>query len=242
MIRREFLQTMVMATAAWSVDSLLTKRQAAAAPASAGEFTVPPLSYDYKALEPHIDAATMRLHHDKHHAAYVKNLNAAVAKYPALKDKSVEYLMLNLSKLPKDIQTTVRNNGGGHINHSMFWQIMGPAGGKPPTGKLAAAIDRNFGSFDKFKAQFVAAGTKHFGSGWVWLVMQNDQLKIVTTANQDSPLLSGLLPVMGNDIWEHAYYLKYQNKRADYLNAWWHVVNWPAVSKRYDQFLSTKKI
>jgi superoxide dismutase, Fe-Mn family len=242
MIRREFLQTMVMATAAWSVDSLLTKRQAAAAPASAGEFTVPPLSYDYKALEPHIDAATMRLHHDKHHAAYVKNLNAAVAKYPALKDKSVEYLMLNLSKLPKDIQTTVRNNGGGHINHSMFWQIMGPAGGKPPTGKLAAAIDRNFGSFDKFKAQFVAAGTKHFGSGWVWLVMQNDQLKIVTTANQDSPLLSGLLPVMGNDIWEHAYYLKYQNKRADYLNAWWNVVNWPAVSKRYDQFLSTKKI
>jgi superoxide dismutase, Fe-Mn family len=242
MLRRQFLQTLSLGTIALSIGSWLPPSELALADAkSTGEFTLPALPYDYKALEPHIDAATMRLHHDKHHAAYVKNLNAAVAKYPALKGKSIEYLMINLSKLPKDIQTTVRNNGGGHINHSMFWQIMGAPGGKPPSGKLAAAIDRSFGSFDKFKTQFEAAGMKHFGSGWVWLVMQNGQLKIITTANQDSPLLSGLLPVMGNDIWEHAYYLKYQNKRADYLKAWWNVVNWTEVGNRYDQFLAIKK-
>jgi superoxide dismutase, Fe-Mn family len=241
MLRRKFLQTLGMTAAVWSVGSSTTLNKVIADQQPTTEFKVPPLPYDYQALEPHIDATTMRLHHDKHHAAYVKNLNAAIAKYPDLKNKSVEYLVENLSKLPKDIQTTVRNNGGGHINHSMFWQIMGPPGGQGPTGKLATAIDSSFGSFDKFKAQFVEAGTKHFGSGWVWLVRQNGQLKIITTANQDSPLLSGVLPVMGNDIWEHAYYLKYQNKRDAYLNAWWNVVNWSAVSKRYDQVLTTQQ-
>jgi superoxide dismutase, Fe-Mn family len=241
MLRRKFLQTLGLTAAAWSAGNTTLLLNTAAAEQSPTTFTLPPLPYDYKALEPHIDAVTMRLHHDKHHAAYVNNLNAAVAKYPELQNKSVEYLVGNLSKLPKDIQRTVQNNGGGHINHTMFWQIMGPPTGEKPTGQLAQAIDRQFGSFDKFKAQFVEAGTKHFGSGWVWLVLKNGQLQIVTTANQDSPLATGLLPVMGNDIWEHAYYLKYQNKRADYLNAWWNVVNWSAVSKRYDQFLITKK-
>jgi superoxide dismutase, Fe-Mn family len=241
MLRRKFLQTLGLTAAAWSAGNSTVLLKAAAAQSPTATFKLPPLPYDYKALEPHIDATTMRLHHDKHHAAYVNNLNAAVAKYPELQNKSVEYLVGNLSKLPKDIQKTVQNNGGGHINHTMFWQIMGPPTGQQPTGQLAQAIDRQFGSFDKFKAQFVEAGTKHFGSGWVWLVLKNGQLQIVTTANQDSPLATGLLPVMGNDIWEHAYYLKYQNKRADYLNAWWNVVNWSEVGKRYDQFLITKK-
>jgi superoxide dismutase, Fe-Mn family len=248
MYRRQFVQTLGISAVVWSVGSsfpftkavAVTPAKASSQPkAGKGEFTIPPLTYDYKALEPHIDARTMRLHHDKHHAGYVKNLNAAVAKYPNLQDKSVEYLVENLKKLPADIQKAVKNNGGGHINHTMYWKIMEPNGAKKPTGKLAAAIDSSFGSFDKFKAQFEAAGTKHFGSGWVWLVLQNGKLQIVTTPNQDSPLMSGLSPVMGNDLWEHAYYLTYQNKRPDFLKAWWNVVNWTEVSKRYDKFLTT---
>lgn len=200
-------------------------------------FKLPPLTYDYNALEPHIDAATMKFHHDKHHAAYVKNLNAAVTKYPELKTKTVEQLLTSLSTLPKDIQTTVRNNGGGHYNHTMYWQIMGPKGGGKPTGEIAAAIQKQFGSFDTFKTQFNEAGTKLFGSGWVWLVNQQGKLKIITTPNQDSPISEGIYPIMGNDVWEHAYYLKYQNRRPDYLAAWWNVINWNEVNNRFAKSL-----
>ncbi|MBD1932655.1 MULTISPECIES: superoxide dismutase [Cyanophyceae] len=199
-------------------------------------FTLPPLPYDYKALEPHIDAATMQFHHDKHHAAYVKNLNEAVNKYPQLQGKSAEELISNLNSIPEDIRTTVRNNGGGHVNHTMFWEIMAPNAGGAPTGKIADAINQTFGSFDAFKKQFNEAGSKRFGSGWAWLARGKDgKLQVVSTANQDSPLMEGMYPIMGNDVWEHAYYLKYQNKRADYLNAWWNVVNWNEVNKRFER-------
>jgi superoxide dismutase, Fe-Mn family len=200
-------------------------------------FKLPPLTYAYNALEPHIDAATMKFHHDKHHAAYVKNLNAAVNKYPQLKTKTVEELLLSLDKLPKDIQTIVRNNGGGHLNHSMYWQLMGPKGGGAPTGAIATAIKTQYGTFDAFKAQFNEAGTKLFGSGWVWLASGNRKLQIVTTSNQDNPIAQGLYPIMGNDVWEHAYYLKYQNRRPDYLAAWWNVINWNEVNKRFEKTL-----
>ena len=197
-------------------------------------FKLPPLPYAYNALEPHIDEATMRFHHDKHHAAYVKNLNDAINKYPRLKNQSVEELIRTLNSVPEDIRTTIRNNGGGHLNHSMFWEIMGPNGGGEPRGPIALAIRRNFGSFDAFKQQFNDAGSKRFGSGWAWLVRTQDgKLQVTSTANQDSPLMDGSIPIMGNDVWEHAYYLKYQNKRADYVNAWFNVVNWDFVSERY---------
>jgi superoxide dismutase, Fe-Mn family len=208
---------------------------AQSATATTGIFKLPPLTYDYNALEPHIDAATMKFHHDKHHAAYVKNLNDAVNKYPELQKQSVEQLLQNLSKLPKDIQTTVRNNGGGHYNHTMFWQIMGPKGGGMPTGAIAAAIQKQYGSFDKFKTQFNEAGTKQFGSGWVWLVRDRTNLKIITTPNQDSPISQGIYPIMGNDVWEHAYYLKYQNRRPEYLSAWWNTINWNEVNNRFSK-------
>lgn len=199
-------------------------------------FTLPPLRYDYKALEPHIDAATMQFHHDKHHATYVKNLNDAVSKYPQLKNKTAEQLIQSLNSLPEDIRKTVRNNGGGHINHTMFWEIMGPNGGGEPKGAIAEAITKSFGSFDNFKKEFNEAGTKRFGSGWAWLVRTKDgKLQVTSTANQDSPLMEGMYPIMGNDVWEHAYYLKYQNKRADYLTAWWNVVNWTEVNKRFEK-------
>lgn len=202
-------------------------------------FTLPPLPYDYNALEPHIDAATMRFHHDKHHAAYVKNLNEAINKYPQLKGKSAEELITNLNNVPEDIRTTVRNNGGGHVNHTMFWQIMAPNAGGAPTGKIAEAINKTFGSFDAFKQQFNEAGNKRFGSGWAWLVRGKDgKLQVMSTANQDSPLMEGIYPIMGNDVWEHAYYLKYQNKRADYLTAWWNVVNWNEVNKRFERAIA----
>lgn len=212
------------------------------APATAIEttdvFKLPPLTYAYDALEPHIDATTMKFHHDKHHAAYVKNLNAAVAKYPQLKTKTVEELLLSLNTLPKDIQTTVRNNGGGHLNHSMYWEIMGPKGGGAPTGAIATAINTNFGSFDRFKTQFNEAGTKVFGSGWAWLARSTDgKLQIISTPNQDNPITQGLYPIMGNDVWEHAYYLKYQNRRPEYLSAWWNVINWHEVNNRFARSL-----
>lgn len=200
-------------------------------------FKLPALTYDYNALEPHIDAATMKFHHDKHHAAYVKNLNAAIAKYPQLKNQTIEQLLTSLNKLPKDIQATVRNNGGGHFNHSMFWQIMGPKGGGAPTGAIGREIASQFGTFEAFKTQFNEAGTKLFGSGWVWLVREKGKLKIITTANQDSPISQGLYPIMGNDVWEHAYYLKYQNRRPDYLSAWWNTIDWNAVNLRFDRAL-----
>jgi Fe-Mn family superoxide dismutase len=203
-------------------------------------FKLPPLPYDYKALEPHIDAATMRFHHDKHHAAYVKNLNDAINKYPELKSKSAEDLLRNLNSVPEDIRTTVRNNAGGHVNHTMFWEIMGPNGGGAPKGAIAKAITDTFGSFDAFKQQFNDAGLKRFGSGWAWLVRTKDgKLQVISTANQDSPLMEGSIPILANDVWEHAYYLKYQNKRADYLAAWWNVINWNEVNKRFEQAMKS---
>lgn len=199
-------------------------------------FRLEPLPYTYDALEPHIDAATMRFHHDKHYATYIKNLNEAVNKYPQLKNKSAEALLRNINSVPQDIRTKVRNNGGGYVNHKMFWEIMGPNAGGNPTGPIADAINKTFGSFDAFKEQFNTAGTDRFGSGWAWLVRNNNgQLQVISTANQDSPFMEGLYPIMGNDVWEHAYYLKYQNKRADYLTAWWNVVNWNEVNKRFTQ-------
>lgn len=195
-----------------------------------------PLPYDYAALEPYIDAETMQLHHDKHHAAYVNNLNAALEKYPEQQAKSLEELVSNLDAVPEDIRTVVRNNAGGHVNHTMFWESMAPDVSGVPSGEIAQAIESTFGSFDNFKQQFNDAGLKQFGSGWVWLVVDKDRkLQIVTTPNQDSPLALGLYPILGNDVWEHAYYLKYQNRRADYLKAWWSVVNWEKVNQRFSQ-------
>ncbi|GAC1387449.1 MAG: superoxide dismutase [Ktedonobacteraceae bacterium] len=199
-------------------------------------FELPSLPYDYSALEPHIDEQTMRLHHDKHHAAYVNNLNAALQSNAEFASLSVEDLMRRLNDVPEGSRMAVRNNGGGHVNHTMFWQIMGPNGGGEPSGELASAISQAFGSFDAFKTQFNDAGVKRFGSGWTWLVLdRSGKLAVTSTPNQDSPLMDGSYPVMGNDVWEHAYYLKYQNRRPDYLNAWWNVVNWDEVARRYSQ-------
>jgi Fe-Mn family superoxide dismutase len=197
-------------------------------------FTLPDLPYDYSALEPHIDEMTMRIHHDKHHNGYVTNLNKALESAPALQNKSVDDLLKDLSKVPENIRTAVQNNGGGHYNHSMFWTIMGPKAGGEPSGELADALKAAFGDFASFKEKFNAAATGRFGSGWAWLVLdQGSKLAVVSTANQDNPLSSGQKPIMGIDVWEHAYYLKYQNRRADYISAWWNVVNWTEVTKRY---------
>src|SRR5262245_56054783 len=195
-------------------------------------FQLPALPYDSTALEPHIDAQTMQIHHGKHHAAYVNNLNAAIEKHANLAGKSVEDLIKNLSAVPEDIRTAVRNNGGGHVNHSMFWQIMGPSKGGAPTGTILSAINSTFGSFDAFKDQMNKAGAARFGSGWVWLVDTGGKLAVESTPNQDNPMMEGKKPIFGIDVWEHAYYLKYQNRRPDYLSAWWNVVNWDEVSKR----------
>jgi Fe-Mn family superoxide dismutase len=194
--------------------------------------SLPPLPYPTDALEPHIDKQTMEIHHGKHHAAYVTNLNAALEKHPELQSKSVEDLLRNLNTVPEDIRTAVRNNGGGHVNHTMFWQIMGPRAGGAPTGAIADAITGSFGSFDAFKEQFTKAGIGRFGSGWAWVIDQGGKLAIESTANQDSPLMEGKKAVFGLDVWEHAYYLKYQNRRPDYIGAWWNVVNWAEINKR----------
>ncbi len=197
-------------------------------------FEFPPLPYAKDALEPNIDAQTMEIHHDKHHAGYVNNLNKALEGHADLQGKSLEDLLGSIDSLPESIRTAVRNNGGGHANHSMFWQIMSPNGGGAPTGELATAINSAFGSFDNFKQQFAAAGAGRFGSGWAWLLVAPDgSLSITSTANQDSPLMEGKKPILGVDVWEHAYYLKYQNRRAEYLATWWNVVNWSEVAKRY---------
>ncbi|MDQ6781361.1 MAG: superoxide dismutase [Candidatus Eremiobacteraeota bacterium] len=196
---------------------------------------LPPLPYGYDALEPYIDKETMTLHHDKHHAAYVNNLNAALEKHPELADKSAEDLIRDINAVPEDIRPAVRNNGGGHVNHTMFWEIMRPGSGREPQAGLADDIRRAFGDFEAFKKQFNEAGVKQFGSGWVWLVRSKDGgLQITSTPNQDNPLTQGLTPVLGNDVWEHAYYLKYQNRRPEYLAAWWNVVNWDVIAKRFD--------
>jgi Fe-Mn family superoxide dismutase len=198
-------------------------------------FTVPPLPYAFDALEPYIDKLTMEIHHDKHHGAYVTNLNKALEQAPALQDKSVEALLQdNCSIVPEQIQTAVRNNGGGHANHSMFWQILAPGAGGSPVGNVAQAINSTFGSFDTFKEKFNAAATGRFGSGWAWLIKGAKGLQIISSANQDSPIMEGHYPVMGLDVWEHAYYLKYQNRRPEYIAAWWNVVNWPEIEKRFN--------
>jgi Fe-Mn family superoxide dismutase len=194
---------------------------------------LPPLPYDFAALEPHIDAQTMQIHHGKHHQAYVNNLNAALEKHPELQTKSAEDLIRNLSAVPEGIRTAVRNNGGGHVNHTAFWKQMAPKAGGAPTGALADAITSAFGDFDKFKDQFSKAGIGRFGSGWAWLIDTNGTLSIESTANQDNPISEGKKPILGLDVWEHAYYLKYQNRRPDYIAAWWNVVNWAEVARLY---------
>jgi Fe-Mn family superoxide dismutase len=198
-------------------------------------FTLPSLPYDFAALEPHIDAKTMEIHHGKHHQTYVNNLNAAIEKAPELANKSLDDLMKNVNSLPEAVRTAVRNNGGGHWNHSMFWQIMGPNAGGEPAGNLGTAIKSAFGDFAKFREQFSAAGVGRFGSGWAWLINNGGKLSIASTPNQDNPLMEGQKAVMGLDVWEHAYYLKYQNRRPDYITAWWNVVNWKEVEKRFAQ-------
>lgn len=241
------LSTLIILSGFWSNKSVAEEANPVifAAPTSliaqsnTDEFVLPPLPYSYDALEAVIDSQTMTLHHDKHHAGYVKNLNEAISIHPELKGKSLEDLLQNLDSIPEDILTTVRNNGGGHHNHSIFWSIMTPNSEGQPTGAISEAINETFGDFASFQAEFNAAGKKRFGSGWAWLVMNSDgTLEVTSTGNQDSPLLEGKFPIMGNDVWEHAYYLKYQNNRGDYLDAWWNVVNWEEVNKRFEEALS----
>ncbi|MGM0218372.1 superoxide dismutase [Enterococcus sp. AZ126] len=196
-------------------------------------YTLPDLPYAYDALEPYIDVETMHLHHDKHHNTYVTNLNAAIEKHPELGTKSVEELIADMDSIPEDIRTAVRNNGGGHANHSFFWEIMAPNAGGAPTGDIKEAIDAAFGSFDKLKEEFKTAATGRFGSGWAWLVLNKGKLEITSTPNQDSPLMDGKTPVLGLDVWEHAYYLNYKNVRPDYIDAFWNLVNWDEVNKRF---------
>jgi superoxide dismutase, Fe-Mn family len=199
-------------------------------------YELPPLPYDYNALEPYIDEETMHLHHDKHHQAYVTNLNTALQGQSQFENLPIEDLIRRLGEVPENIRTAVRNNGGGHVNHTMFWEIMKPGGSRQPTGDLANAINSAFGSLEKLQEAVNDAGAKRFGSGWTWLVLgQGGQLQVVSTANQDSPFTDGVFPILGNDVWEHAYYLKYQNRRPDYLKAWWNVVNWDEVAKRYQR-------
>ncbi|EGP5120990.1 MULTISPECIES: superoxide dismutase [Enterococcus] len=197
-------------------------------------YTLPDLPYAYDALEPYIDEETMHLHHDKHHNTYVTNLNAAIEKYPELGEKTVEELLSDMDAIPTDIKTAVRNNGGGHANHSFFWEIMAPNAGGEPTGEIKEAINEAFGDFSSFKEEFKKAAVGRFGSGWAWLVMENGKLAITSTANQDSPLMEGKTPILGLDVWEHAYYLKYKNVRPDYIAAFWNVINWDEVNKRFE--------
>jgi len=231
MTRRQALQTTALAAAAATIVPQVIAQTAPATPS--GPFTLPPLPYAFDALEPHIDAKTMEIHHDRHHKAYVDNLNKAVADSPDAAKKSVEDLVKDLNSVPEKIRTAVRNNGGGHYNHSLFWQMMAKSGGGEPKGELAKAIDSSFGSFSAFKENVGKAGLGQFGSGWAWLVVSQGKLAIEASANQDNPLSSGKQPLLGVDVWEHAYYLKYQNKRADYIAAWWNVVNWDFVAERY---------
>ncbi len=195
---------------------------------------LPKLPYAYDALEPHIDARTMEIHHTKHHQGYVNNLNAALEKAPNLQKTSLEELLRGIATVPEAIRTAVRNHGGGHANHTLFWQVMAPKAGGAPTGKLADALTKTFGGVDAFKEQFGAAAGSRFGSGWAWLVVHDGKLAVESTANQDSPIMDGKTPILGLDVWEHAYYLHYQNRRADYIKAWWNVVNWPEVARRFD--------
>jgi Fe-Mn family superoxide dismutase len=223
--RREWLRAAAAGTAALALAPL-------AAPA-ADAFTLPPLPYPANALEPAIDAKTMEIHHGRHHAAYVANLNKALAKYSDWMNKPIEEVLRNLNSIPADVRTAVRNNGGGHANHTLFWQVMGPKAGGEPTGPLGEAIKQNFRSFEAFKTEFKAKAMGQFGSGWAWLVQADGKLAVMNSPNQDTPLSMNQKPLLGLDVWEHAYYLKYQNRRADYVDAWWGVVNWKAVGERY---------
>lgn len=245
--RRSFLARLAgVAAAAWALPALAQNSKNASGAASSSSsaadgkgisgypFSVAPLPYAYDALEPVIDEQTMKLHHDKHHQAYVTNLNKALENHPELHGKSVADLVRDLNSLPEEIRTAVRNNGGGHYNHAMFWENMTPGGSGEPKGELVQAIKSAFGGFDEMKKKFNEAGAKQFGSGWAWLVVDGDgKLAITSTPNQDNPLTDGKTPILGNDVWEHAYYLKYQNRRGDYLEAWWKVVNWDKVTERF---------
>ncbi len=240
--RQAIKKTALLGTAAIAASSMIKVASAqqptatASATAFAGPFRVPPLPYASDALEPHIDARTMEIHHDKHHAAYVNNLNKALADFPDLAKKSVEQLLQNLDSVPEKIRAVVRNNGGGHLNHSLFWQMMKKNGGGQPKGELAKAIDQHFGGFAQFKEKFSEAATKQFGSGWAWLTLgKNKELLVEGAPNQDTPLSAGRFPLLGLDVWEHAYYLKYQNKRPDYITAFYNVINWDFVSERYQK-------
>jgi Fe-Mn family superoxide dismutase len=206
-------------------------------------YALPPLPYPYDALEPHIDKMTMEIHHTRHHQTYVNNVNKALEQVPeALRNLPIEDLLRQIDRVPESLRTVVRNNGGGHANHSLFWVIMSPNGGGKPTGKLAEAVDRTFGSFDSFKDKLSTTAINHFGSGWGWLCVNGQgQLVVKSTPNQDSPYMEGLIPILGIDVWEHAYYLKYQNRRAEYVAAWWNVVNWPEVARRYEEALASIK-
>lgn len=244
MTRRHALKTTALASAAiatlpsaFAQDSMPKADRALISTAATptGPFTLPPLPYGYDALEPFIDAQTMQIHHDKHHAAYVANLNKAVAGINDLGLLEITHLLKNFNSLPENIRTAVHNNGGGHYNHSLFWQMMKKNGGGEPTGDLAKAIEASFGSFSAFKDGLTKSALGQFGSGWAWLVLDGKQLKIEPTANQDTPLSAGRTPLLGVDVWEHAYYLKYQNKRADYIGAWFNVVNWDFVAERYSK-------
>ncbi|MCS7200543.1 MAG: superoxide dismutase [Patescibacteria group bacterium] len=200
-------------------------------------YTLPSLNYSYDALEPYIDSMTMEIHHTKHHQTYINNLNLALEKYPRFQNMTIEELLSNLDQLPDDIKTTIRNNGGGHFNHQLFWQIMSPQS-TSPDDKLILALEENFGSFENFKHLFSETALKHFGSGWAWLILTPEKkLEVYSLPNQDSPLMRGDFPIMGLDVWEHAYYLKYQNRRADYIQAWWNIVNWKEISDRYQKYL-----
>jgi superoxide dismutase, Fe-Mn family len=241
MTRREALKTTALAAAVCATPILRTAVAQPASPSAGGPFTLEPLPYASDALEPHIDAQTMEIHHGKHHAAYVSNLNKALAEVPELSRRGLEGLLRGLDDVPEKIRTTVRNNGGGHYNHQLFWRMMKKGGGGEPKGELAKAIEKRFGSFNSFKDEFARAALGQFGSGWAWLVWDDKDLRIDATANQDSPLMpvaapqavGRAVPLLGIDVWEHAYYLKYQNRRADYISAWWNVVNWDFVTGRF---------
>jgi Fe-Mn family superoxide dismutase len=236
MTRRQAIKTTALASAALATlpGALAQTNSSAPTATASGPFTLPPLPYAYDALEPHIDAETMHIHHDKHHAAYVANLNKAVVAIHELGILDIEHLLKNLNSVPENIRTAVRNNGGGHYNHSLFWKMMKPNGGDEPTGDLAKAIDSAFGNFSTFKDNFSKAALGQFGSGWAWLVLDGKQLKIEATPNQDTPLSFGKTPLLGLDVWEHAYYLKHQNKRVDYIAAWWNVVNWDFAAESFN--------
>ena len=239
MTRRQVLKTTALASVAFAAASPVRMANAqpsqgsVATSASGGPFTLPPLPYPFDALEPHIDAQTMQIHHDKHHAAYVANLNRVVAQFPELGKKPVEGLLKDLNAIPENIRVAIRNQAGGHYNHSLFWQVMNKNAGGEPSGELSKAIDKKFGSFDAFKNQFSKTALGQFGSGWAWLVSDGGELKIQSTSNQDSPISEGKQPLLGVDVWEHAYYLKYQNRRAEYVAAWFKVINWDYVTQRF---------